>query len=121
MNNSRHTASIGARAPRRHSHSWIAILVAALLGVLQSAPAYAEDSEPTMFESFDAAFGSWIVGPLATVMFWDMVFWDDSLPLGTLPAAGEDGLVKVGESEVVEYREGAGYVFKAVRTVAPDA
>ena len=95
-------------------------MLALLLSVFQVRPALAEEQEPSLFESFDAAFGTYIVGPLATVMFWDTVFWDNSLPLGELPPAGADGTVRVDDAEVVEYREGAGYVFKDVRTVAPD-
>jgi AGCS family alanine or glycine:cation symporter len=81
----------------------------------------AAEPTPTTFDEFDAAFGKYIVGPLATVMFWDTFFWDNTLPLGELPSSETGAPAMVGESEVVEYRSDEGYVFKAVRMAAPDA
>lgn len=53
-------------------------LAAACLATLLAAfPSVAHAQEEGFLESFDAAFGSWVVGPLATVMFWDLWFWDD--------------------------------------------
>jgi AGCS family alanine or glycine:cation symporter len=51
-----------------------------------SVPAWAQDAaaaEPTFLEKLDQAFGAWFVGPLATVMFFDLLFFieDVSLPL----------------------------------------
>ena len=33
-------------------------------------------------EQIDAAFGKYFVGPMAKVLFWDVFFWDNSLPSG---------------------------------------
>ena len=42
-----------------------------------SAPAWAQDAaaDPTLLEKLDQAFGAWFVGPLATVMFFDLLFF----------------------------------------------
>jgi AGCS family alanine or glycine:cation symporter len=41
-------------------------------------PAHAQDTG--IVDSLEAAFGTYVVGPLATVMFWDIVFWDNASP-----------------------------------------
>ena len=33
--------------------------------------------EPDVFAKFDQQFGAFVVGPLATVMFFDVVMWDN--------------------------------------------
>lgn len=49
-----------------------------LAAVAQDAPA--SEPEQTGFDralaGFDGFFGEWIVGPLASVLFWDVWFWD---------------------------------------------
>ena len=55
-------------------------LVATLLAPLPAlADGPAEEAPPTVFEQADALFASWVVGPMATVMFFDLVFWDGEL------------------------------------------
>ena len=39
-----------------------------------------EPEEQSTWEAADGAFGKYVVGPLATVMFLDLVFWDNELP-----------------------------------------
>ncbi len=54
-----------------------------LLGMLNVASA--DDTvteEKDIFTVVDDAFGKYFVGPLAGVMFWDVMFWDNTLPLG---------------------------------------
>ena len=53
--------------------------LALVASVLAPLPAAAEDAEPTVFEQADALFAGWFVGPLASVMFFDLVFWDGEL------------------------------------------
>lgn len=38
--------------------------------------------EPDLFKKLDHGFGKAVVGPLATIMFFDVVFWDNELELG---------------------------------------
>ncbi len=89
--------------------------------VAAATEAPAAEPAPTTFDEFDAAFGKYIVGPLATVMFWDTFFWDNTLPIGELPPSKDGVPFMLGDAELVEYREGEGYVFKAVRTAKPDS
>jgi len=48
-----------------------------------SEPEAAPEAEPeaargdAAFAGFDAAFGKYVVGPMAAVLFWDVVFWDN--------------------------------------------
>ncbi|MBN94397.1 MAG: alanine glycine permease [Deltaproteobacteria bacterium] len=73
----------------------IAIVVALLLSV--PALVYAQDSGAeasappaaaeaaggdAAFAGFDAAFGAYVVGPMASVLFWDVMFWDNDKPDG---------------------------------------
>lgn len=41
-----------------------------------SAPAWAQEPEPGVFDRINEVFGTWVVGPLASVMFFDVAFWD---------------------------------------------
>ncbi|MEZ4319114.1 MAG: alanine/glycine:cation symporter family protein [Myxococcota bacterium] len=63
--------------------------------------------EPDVFAQMDGQFGAYVVGPLATVMFFDIVMWDDTLP------AGEGiGKVEAGKGHVLQitgYEGGKGY------------
>ena len=46
----------------------------------QEAPATEEVSEESSaLDSFDEAFGAAVVGPIASVLFFDLAFWDDDL------------------------------------------
>ena len=115
-------------SPRRSTSaaSWLIGLAAALglvLTVSLSPQAFAEDApadDPGFLEQIDAAFGKYLVLPLAQVMFFDLVTWDNTLPEGALPAAADGGVPMVGDEEVVEYREGVGYVYQKVETVKAD-
>ncbi|MAC26453.1 MAG: alanine glycine permease [Sandaracinus sp.] len=69
------------------------LLAAALFG--PALPAHADDGAEGAEESpgfaarleqgVDQFFGEWIVGPLATVFFYDVVFWDDPPAHGDRP------------------------------------
>jgi AGCS family alanine or glycine:cation symporter len=67
----------------------------------------AAEAEPGLFDAADAKFGEWVVGPLASVMFYDVMFWDNTLPLGD--GIGSTVTVDDVPHEVVSYEEG-GYV-----------
>ena len=41
-----------------------------------------DPSEKDMIAEVDAAFGEYFVGPLASVLFWDVMFWDNTLAYG---------------------------------------
>jgi len=67
-------------------------------GSVAAAPT--EDEEPTAIEEalagFDATFGEWVVGPIATIYFFDLAFWDSP------PAPGDDFEVRevsLGDNE----------------------
>ena len=36
---------------------------------------------PSIMDQIDSLFGTYLVGPLASVMFYDLAFWDDDLSL----------------------------------------
>lgn len=64
------------RTPRRVGA--LAGLVLGLLGMASSAQAQAGDApQPDLFARIDAGFGTYVVGPLAKVLFFDVVFWDE--------------------------------------------
>ncbi len=75
-----------------------ALFTALFLLFLSVAPSVAhadDEAEPTLFERADAAFGSYFVGPLATVMFFDLVFWDDELPPQEAQGMVHEGMLLV--------------------------
>ena len=80
-----------------------------------SGPAMAEEpaEEPSFLEAADAQFGKWVVGPLASVMFYDLMFWDNTLALG-------DGIGRTldidGVPHVVTEYGDAGYVLTPIFT-----
>ena len=60
-----------------------------LLLALFTFPAHAQDTCPpepepelSAWEQADASFATWFVGPMAKVMFYDLLFWDNDLPQG---------------------------------------
>lgn len=99
-------------------------LLLALLATLWLAPlAHANDDAddaapaPTAFERFDNAFGALVVGPLATVMFFDLVFWDNTLPLGSVPPGHPDAPHDVGGERLEGWdADNNVYVWRAVST-----
>ena len=40
------------------------------------------EEEKSSFEKLDEAFGKYVVDPFAMVLFYDLMFWDNTLPLG---------------------------------------
>ena len=98
-----------------------------LIAALFSSPAHASDCPPepapelSMWEQADASFASWVVGPMAKVMFYDLVFWDNELPAG-------EGINKVVDGrcagdpqrEAVSYDEDKGYTFRDVNSADSD-
>ena len=63
------------------------MFVSLFMGLFGSA--FAEDvvpqvdpSEKDIIAEVDAAFGEYFVGPLASVLFWDVMFWDNTLADG---------------------------------------
>ncbi len=87
-------------------------LFAALIA-LSSAPAVhaAESEESAPWAGVDAWFGKWIVGPMATVMFWDVMFWDNHLPEG-------EGIGSTVDGGVVTAYEGGTYTVQPQPEVA---
>ncbi|HJN77653.1 MAG TPA: alanine/glycine:cation symporter family protein [Myxococcota bacterium] len=84
------------------------LLFAALLLCSSTAQAEEPTEEPSFFDKTDAAFAEHVVGPLASVLFFDIAFWDNSLTKG-------DGLGEtVGDERVVDWSEDDGYVFQQV-------
>jgi Na+/alanine symporter len=114
------------------ARSWMVlalVLLAAVLPVRTASAAEvcapAEPPELSLAERIDKAFGDWLVTPLANALFFDLAFWDNHLPMGTLPdepdvaaMAPEDRedhlrrAVKKRDPEVVGFREGEGYVYR---------
>ena len=56
-------------------------LFAGLLGVASAEEAPVTE-EKDIFTVVDDAFGQYFVGPLASVLFWDVMFWDNTLEIG---------------------------------------
>ena len=78
---------------RRALAAWFSVFVLVSAGlapraVAQDAEATVEPAQPAAtaetetvrraLDAVDAAFGTWVVGPLAAVLFFDLVFWDDA-------------------------------------------
>ncbi len=88
------------------------LLLAALLAFFPfSTASAAEGEELTGFAAFDAVFAEWVVGPLATVMFWDIMFWDNDLPAG-------QGIGSAVDGGVVTAYEAGNYTVQAQSQVA---
>ena len=58
-----------------------------------------EENKEDIFTKVDDAFGQYFVGPLATVLFWDVMFWDNQLSVG-------DGVGSVNGDEYVSSYNG---------------
>ncbi len=88
-------------------------LLLAFLLILSPARAQDDATEPTPsgFDEVDAAFAEWFVGPMASVMFWDIAFWDNTLKKGD--HVGEI----VGDERVVDWSEDQGYSFQRLVAV----
>ncbi len=74
--------SLPQRAGRRAAGLAVSMgLVAALSSVAQGQAESAASAEPDVLGAIDAGFGTYVVGPLGQVLFFDVIFWD-----------GEDGM-----------------------------
>ena len=60
------------------------MLVSLFVGLLGIASAEESPTveEKDIFTVVDDAFGKYFVGPLASVLFWDVMFTDNTLPIG---------------------------------------
>ena len=59
---------------------FVSLLVGAL--GIASAEEVPATEEKDIFTQVDDAFGQYFVGPLASVLFWDVLFWDNTLSMG---------------------------------------
>lgn len=86
------------------------LLAILLLWTVSARPALAQEPapEPTLLQQVDGWFGRVLVAPLATVLFWDVAFWDDSLP------PGEGVGTTVGDERVTGWDQGNGYTYQEV-------
>lgn len=92
----------GGPSTMRARALWTSALAAlAALAIATAPPAHAQEGEPslvpaeaptapvapepTLLDRVDGAFGDYVVGPLATVLFFDIAFWDDAEEGITLP------------------------------------
>ena len=80
-----------------------------LLGMLfpflaQAEEVKAEQEEPSFFDKVDASFGKYFVGPLASIMFYDIYFWDNTLAMG-------DGVDTVIDDQHILRFENGEYIF----------
>ena len=77
--------------------------------------------ETDVFTRLDGLFGQVVVGPLATVMFFDVLFWDNELELGRgigrveVPKGLEGGEPRL--LEVTSFKAGEGYGRQEIRKV----
>lgn len=78
--------------------------------------------EPDLFTRLDGLFGKVVVGPLATVMFFDVVFWDDDLELGRgigrIEVPGDLEGKPPRLEEVTAFKAGEGYGRQAIQKVS---
>lgn len=78
------------RSPVRWFHAIAAGLILLFAAGIQ--PASAAPCEPppegeaSAVEQLDAGFKTWVVTPLETVLFFDLVFWDNTLAKGETPS-----------------------------------
>jgi len=91
----------------------IAPFAAAQEGVPQtSADLEAQKEQAAWVESADEVFGRFIVDYLDMVLFWDVIFWDNTLPRGEGVGAVIDG------EEVTAWTE-AGYIYQRLSQASP--
>lgn len=101
-----------------------------VVGLLAASPARAScepvrQSEPALDERVDKWFGDWVVYPISSVLFFDLMFWDNTLPMGELPEEPEPDLetpeqrqevlqaeVQRRGAELMGYDDDRGYIYK---------
>ena len=88
--------------------SLLAPLLAAWLVVLPMAPAFAQEQEapPTVWQQANDAFAQYVVGTLAKAMFFDLTFWDNTLPPDKAVDTVQNGSLVTG------YTPGSGYTLR---------
>lgn len=75
-----------------------------LLNVAYAEDVATEEAEIDIFTTIDNAFGEYFVGPLASVMFWDVMFWDNHLSTG-------EGIGRViGDKYIIDYDQAYQFV-----------
>ncbi|MCA9583459.1 MAG: hypothetical protein KC416_16780, partial [Myxococcales bacterium] len=55
----------------------LALFLSAAVVPMATAQDTTEPTELSGMEKFDKAFAEAVVGPIAAVLFWDVVFWDN--------------------------------------------
>ena len=100
------------RTRSSYPHTVLRTLLAALLAVglllAPAAPAFAqEEAPPSAWQQANDVFAKYIVGSLASVMFFDLTVWDNTLP----PDKAVDSVQ--GDMLVTGYSPGAGYTLRA--------
>lgn len=55
-------------------------LASAQTGTPRESPTATEAARGTTFDALDEAFGDYVVTPLSTFLFFDLVFWDNTDP-----------------------------------------
>jgi AGCS family alanine or glycine:cation symporter len=91
----------------------VAALLVAFLLAPTAAWGQAAPQERTLWENADAAFATYVVGPFATVLFFDLMFWDNTLPPGT----GVGNYVEAdGKRWLIQSYDENGYVYRPVTT-----
>ena len=92
------------------------LLVALFLALVGPGLAYAQDDqqEPPLADRLNDLFAEFVVTPIATVLFADVLFWDNHLPAGT----GVGNYVEIdGERWLIEsYDDDQGYTYRRVAT-----
>ena len=109
--------------------AWLSVM-AVLMGAtpaLAAPDCEATDDEPekSLGERVDGLFGKYVVTPIATVFFYDVVFWDNSLPMGELPDKADPSKltgddydawltedIERRDAELMGYVEAEGYVYR---------
>ncbi len=97
------------------------------VAALAAGPAHADEPAPgaapapSLQDRIDGAFGEWVVGPLASVMFFDLWFFDQTLPEGALPETADGAPHMDGDLQLMGHEAGKGYVFRRRHTVASAA
>ncbi len=98
-----------------------------LISALFSSPAHAADECPpepepelSTWEKADGQFAKWVVGPMGSVMFFDLVFWDNELAAGEGIGTVIDGRCPGDpQREAIDHSD-QGYTFQDTLTAEAD-